>query len=298
MCELRVPRGLTWELLVINNNCTDDTDDVVWAFWKRLPLRLLNEPRAGKSHAVNTALRQAMGQHVLFTDDDVLVDEGWLEGLVDASDRHSDGAVFGGPIEPWFVAPPPPSLAEAFPVVGSGFNALDYRRPEGVLEPGLYVWGANLAVNRRAVGDLLFDPRLGPAPGRPKSCEEMEFIDRVREQGGTVIWVPAMRVRHYVDPERMTVTYLTKYYAGIGANTIRMTGVPPGRRIAGVPRWLLRKSAEAFIRHILSRVQRREIEALTRLREFSELRGMVEECFRQARRTAARSGSPRLWTVQ
>ena len=29
MNELRIPDGVTWEILVVNNNCTDDTDAVI-----------------------------------------------------------------------------------------------------------------------------------------------------------------------------------------------------------------------------------------------------------------------------
>jgi glycosyltransferase involved in cell wall biosynthesis len=285
-CRLQVPPDLRWELIVVNNNCTDQTDEVVADFSNRLPLRRLSQPRPGKSHAVNMALGQALGQYVLFTDDDVLVDERWLVAFETTSRRYPDAAVAGGPIEPWFVAEPSPLLTHAFPALASGFNALDHGLPEGPLPPGRYVWGANLAVNRNATGDLLFDPTLGPAPGRPKSCEEMEFIDRVRTSGGSVVWSPAMRVRHYVDPQRMTLRYLTRYYAGIGANTIRLEGVPAGSRIAGVPRWLIRRTVETYIRHVTSRIRGRESEALVRLREFSELRGMVGECLARARRSS------------
>ena len=40
MRQLRIPAGLTWELLVVNNNSTDDTDAVASRHASSLPLRL------------------------------------------------------------------------------------------------------------------------------------------------------------------------------------------------------------------------------------------------------------------
>src|SRR5512134_131488 len=78
MTELVVPPGVTWELLVVNNNSTDHTDAVAAGFRRRLPLRYLVEPTPGKSNACNLAVREARGDYILWTDDDVLVSPQWL----------------------------------------------------------------------------------------------------------------------------------------------------------------------------------------------------------------------------
>jgi glycosyltransferase involved in cell wall biosynthesis len=78
LTALAVPDGVDWELLVVNNNCTDDTDRVVASFTDRLPLRLLHEPTPGLSCARNRAVQHAAGEYILWTDDDVVVDSAWL----------------------------------------------------------------------------------------------------------------------------------------------------------------------------------------------------------------------------
>ena len=60
MAALRVPAGLRWELVVVDNNCTDHTDAVAARYAGRLPLRLLHQPTPGKSHAANLALDEAL----------------------------------------------------------------------------------------------------------------------------------------------------------------------------------------------------------------------------------------------
>ena len=94
MIGLRVPEGVEWELLVIDNNSTDDTENVVAGFEGRLPVRHVFEPRAGKSHAANTVLREARGDLIVWTDDDVLVDAGWLEAYAHAARDWPDAALF------------------------------------------------------------------------------------------------------------------------------------------------------------------------------------------------------------
>ena len=46
MRKLRIPPGIEWELLVVNNNCTDDTDGVLDRHEGRLPIRRLFETQA------------------------------------------------------------------------------------------------------------------------------------------------------------------------------------------------------------------------------------------------------------
>lgn len=47
MRRLVVPAGVTWELLVVNNNCTDETDAVIERHETNLPIRRLFESRRG-----------------------------------------------------------------------------------------------------------------------------------------------------------------------------------------------------------------------------------------------------------
>ena len=66
--SLRVPRGLDWELLIVNNNCTDHTDAIIKTFGDRLPIRGLVEPEPGQSNARNAAARHATSDYIIWTD--------------------------------------------------------------------------------------------------------------------------------------------------------------------------------------------------------------------------------------
>src|SRR5262249_18745084 len=73
-----------------DNNSSDETRQVVAGFCERDPrrFRYCFEPRQGKSHALNTGVREAQGEIVAFTNDDVSVDPDWLTNLTAGLDNE------------------------------------------------------------------------------------------------------------------------------------------------------------------------------------------------------------------
>jgi len=88
--------GVTFDVVVCDNNSSDDTKRVVdqhaeqWAtrHGDRFPLRYLFEPTQGKSHALNRIVTETSGDWLLLIDDDIKVDSGWLRGYIEG-DRKS-----------------------------------------------------------------------------------------------------------------------------------------------------------------------------------------------------------------
>src|ERR1051325_11089380 len=64
LAELRVLNHVAWEIIVVNNNCTDNTDDVIASFSDRLPIRREFEPQRGLSCARNRAVKAAEGSYI------------------------------------------------------------------------------------------------------------------------------------------------------------------------------------------------------------------------------------------
>ncbi len=295
MTRLQVPADLAWELLVVTNGCSDSTSHVIESYSRRLPIRELVEAEPGLSHARNRALHHAAGEYILWTDDDVLVDERWLSAFLETARRFPDGAVFGGPIEPWFPVTPDPEFLASFPALRRGFCGIDHGEPERCLGPEQHVWGANMAFRRAAINGLLFDPALGVCRNVFKTGEEKDFIQRVRQRGGGVIWSPAMRVHHYIDPSRMSLRYLTRMYTGHGRTWMRESGIPAGVRLFGAPTWLWRKWLESGVQHVAYSLRAERIRSLSALREYAYWRGAIQECRlmqRETGRSKRRSDRP------
>jgi GT2 family glycosyltransferase len=245
MQQLRVPAGLEWELLVVNNNCTDDTDAVIADHSRRLPLRRLFEPKQGHAHARNRALAAAAGELILWTDDDVLVDPQWCAEYVKAADRWPDAVFFGGTISPWFPAQPPRWIRRNMCWLSPYYAILQHGDVVRPLAPGERVFGANMAFRTEVLRQFAFDVRLGRVEDELLSGDDIELIGRVSGAGHRGVWVGTARVRHYIPAERLTGAYLWNWWRGAGRTDVRQHGLPSCKYLWRMPRWVIRKYVEA-----------------------------------------------------
>lgn len=288
MRDLRVPPGVDWELLVINNKCTDDTDAVIEKHRPLLPLTRLWEAQPGLSNARNCGLEHARGDLVLWADDDVRVDAGWLEAAVEGAKAFPNAAGFAGTIVPWFPVEPDPVLLDAFPALRSGFCGLNLGDSPREMNANEFAFGANMMYRTSTTASLRFDPALGPKGKQHGMWDDVEYQRRIRASGGSFVWLPKMKVEHYVDPARMTLDYLTMYYYGAGLSDATRDGVPAGPRWFGTPRYLLRMAAARYAKFVLNRVRGRRRDALEQLRGYHYYRGVIGGC--RALNRAAQSG--------
>jgi glycosyltransferase involved in cell wall biosynthesis len=256
MTRLVVPDDVTWELLVVNNNCTDATDDVIATYARRLPIRRIFQPAPGLSNARNAAVGEATGEYVVWTDDDVLVPSTWLLEYHRAFTRWSDASVFGGPVDPWFTSPPPAWLQQVWPRVANAFAVIDLSATTMPLTLKQVPFGANMAVRTDQLRAHPYDPALGLRPGSRMGGEETAVIRAILGKGGTGWWLPAARVRHYVGPERQTLSYLRSWYEGYGAFLATHVDKPDAAHLLGRPRWLWRRAAITSLRYGMRRALR------------------------------------------
>lgn len=220
--ELIVPHGLTWELVVVNNNCTDGTDDVLQEFEQLLPLRRVFESVPGVSRARNTGTSHARGALLLFTDDDVQVDRNWMSALVKAADDSPHHAYFGGAIRPLF-EPGVPNWVKRYQSTLTGMLCTLDRGPETrSFTTSDFPYGPNMAVRREALCNAAFDENVGRKGNEQiRGCESSLFL-ALEKAGATGGWVPEAVVHHRIPANRATLGYLWKYYYGSGQYGVRM----------------------------------------------------------------------------
>jgi glycosyltransferase involved in cell wall biosynthesis len=219
MTAMRVPKDLTWEIVIVNNNSTDHTDHVIGEFRGRLPVRREFEPRPGQSNARNKAIEAANGEYIVWTDDDVVVDSGWLTAYVEAFRRWPNAAVFGGRITPRYEAPVAKWVAESEAVLIGPYairNFGDDVRPLSADEESHLPYGANFAIRAVEQRAFRYDPNLGLAPNRRRLADDTDVILRILGSGATGYWIPNAMVEHCIGHERQTVRYIADYSAGLG----------------------------------------------------------------------------------
>jgi glycosyltransferase involved in cell wall biosynthesis len=239
--RVRLAPGLEWELLVVNNNCTDETDKVLKRHDANLPLRRLFEARPGKSFAANLAVDHAKGELIVWTDDDVLVDPDWLLEYVKAAEQWPWAAFFGGTIDPWFAAEPPRWIHRHIGRLGVIYAARQLGSEIRPLADNELPFGANMAVRRQVFATRRFNTRLGPCGRQQVRGEETELLRGLRQLGKLGVWVGTARVRHYIPAERLKSQYVWDWYRGSGRLLARQQMYEDCKCLWGAPRWAIRK---------------------------------------------------------
>lgn len=220
MAALRVPEGLTWELLIVDNGSSDDTPEVVQSFADRLPIRYTREDTAGLSNARNHGVAAARGRYLCWTDDDAEVHPHWLAAYMAAFRRHPDAAVFGGQVTPRLDAPTPPWFAKLrtrWPLNGivAERNFGDAPVPLN-FETGVVPWGVNYAIRAKEQREHTYDPMLGVSPLQRRSGEESQLLFEVIDGGAKGWWVPGCQVFHIFPTKRQSRKYFAEHFAAIG----------------------------------------------------------------------------------
>jgi len=280
--QVRQPAGLSWELVLIDNNSSDNTRAMVDAAVTRgiLPCRYVFEPRQGKSNALNTGIAQAKADILAFTDDDVIFAADWLGAVCKPFDDPKCLGI-GGQIIPTWASPRPSWYTETGPyalmtaIIRYQFG--DQLKP--VEKPP---WGANMAFRREAFTRYgSFDPRLGPMGNTLMRGEDVVLGQRMLAAGERLLYVPDAIVYHPVEPERLRKGYFQMYYYQHGRMEIRINPVAPGAvRWLGVPRHMLRALLTNAARWLAAlRPNRRFYYRL----ECALLLGKIVEAYRQRR---------------
>jgi glycosyltransferase involved in cell wall biosynthesis len=211
MSRLRVPADLQWELLVVDNGSSDNTGEVARSFASKLPLRVTREETPGLANARNRGLAEARGRYICWTDDDVMVDEGWLEGYVAAFRAYPDGVVFGGPINTILEGPTPRWFARLATVPPlSDMMAHDFGDKPIPLDfdTGVIPWGSSYAVRTAEQRQALYDPELGHSPLHKRISEETDAMHRMLQGGAQGWWAPDAKVQHIFPPRRQNLAFL------------------------------------------------------------------------------------------
>jgi len=211
-----LPNGVEWEVLVVDNNSGDQTHEVIEGFCRQYPphFRYLFEGRQGKSYALNTAIQEARGDILAFTDDDLTLDPAWLRNLTMAlQSREWVGA--GGRVLPDQGFIPPRWLAIDGPYSMGGVLALFDRGDK----PGQLDWapfGASMAFHREMFAKYGgFRTDLGPPPSELRG-EDTEFGYRLMAAGERLWYEPTAIAYHSIPANRIRKEYFLRWWFGFG----------------------------------------------------------------------------------
>jgi len=254
LAVLTLPESVEWEVLVVDNNSSDQTRNVAENFSSRHPGRFcyLFEPQPGKSHALNAGIRKAQGDVLAFLDDDVTVEPTWLHNLT-AVLRNGEWAGTGGRIVAEWSRPVPRwlslgSRSAMAPLVQFDLGDVACE----LFEPP---FGTNMAF-RKSMFEKYggFRTDLGPRPGSEIRSEDSEFGGRLLAAGERLRYEPSAVVYHPVQDNRIEKKYLLAWWFHKGEANIRQFGISPGTRYsaAGIPLYMFRNLAVRMLKWLLA----------------------------------------------
>jgi glycosyltransferase involved in cell wall biosynthesis len=249
--QCRIPK---WEVIVVDNNSTDDTRAVVEsrAATFPVPLRYVFEGAQGRSRALNTGIAACSAQILVFTDDDVLVGEGWLDAASAPLLAGDDIDYTGGPVRPLWEAPRPDWLSPNKSDLWGTIAILDYGNEAFVFEERRRVpLGANMAARRTLFERVgMFSSRLGRTGTRLLGQEVPEMLARARAAGARGLYVPEMIVDHHVPASRLQKSYFRRWWYGKGISRAELDRLQPlnelgidlsrAKQLFGMPRFMVR----------------------------------------------------------
>ena len=263
--------GAPWEVVVVDNNSTDDTRAVVEAAARTFPVELsyVFEREQGRSAALNAGIRKSRGAVVVTTDDDVRVEPDWLDHSGEALE-HLGCDYVGGKVLPIWRAPRPAWIPDHGGKQWAVIALLDYG-PEPIpffTQAHRVPLGVNMAFQRHAFDRAGFwSNHVGRKKGTLLGQEVREWMYRARAAGLRGSYAPSMVVRHVIQEQRLNKRYFRRWYywngisrallyrdAWIDMQAPESTEVDFSRvpHILGVPRYFYRKAPREVRRWVTS----------------------------------------------
>lgn len=240
-----LPQAAEWEILVVDNNSTDETREVTRELAARYPgkIRYTREPHLGKSYALNTGIRESTANVLVFVDDDVTVEPRWLWNLTKPlADGRCAGTGGRTLLSERFTPPRWMAMEGPYRLEFVLAPMFDFGDEPCQLEVPPY--GANMAYRREMFEKYgLFRIDLGPSPDPeiPRPNEDTEFGRRLLAAGERLRYEPSAVVYHPVHKSRIDKAYFLSWWFDFGRAGMREAEKRPD--ILGIQRcyWTLAK---------------------------------------------------------
>lgn len=208
-----------YEIIVVDNNSSDNTADLVSAFEQKhqgLKLRYCVEPVQGLSSARNRGIAEAQGDILVFVDDDATVGKGYLSCYAELFERRPEVYAAGGPIIPSYECGGEPAwMTYHLRRLLTGY--LYFGDRERAFPGKQYPGGGNAAYRKEVFRKIgLYNTALGRNGGNLGGGEEKDIFRRMEEKGLGYVYVPGSVLYHSIPDYKLEDDYFNRLTLGIG----------------------------------------------------------------------------------
>lgn len=218
--------SIDWDIIVIDNNSTDTTHQVIQAYqgnWnKSHPLSYCFEAKQGQAFARQRAIKEAKGLYIAFLDDDNIPATDWIDAIRDFSRSYPQVGAFSGQIHGEYEVEPPENFQQiaAFLAIREHGPRPFRFDPENLRLPP----SAGLVVLKQAWRDAVpGQPKLKGRIGRNMvSGEDYESLLYLHQAGWEIWYNPKMHINHCIPRQRLEREYLLSLARGIGLATCQL----------------------------------------------------------------------------
>jgi glycosyltransferase involved in cell wall biosynthesis len=209
----QIPIGLPWEFIIVNNNSTDDTTSIAQQEWNKyntnIPLRIVNEPTPGLSHARAKGFTEARFDFVLMCDDDNWLRHDYVAQAYNIMVEHHNIAALGGFGNLVYEINPPEFIRQSY-IFAAGKQA-----PTSGKVTINKVYGAGCVIRKSAYEKLRevgFKSFLIDRKGTELSSGgDHELCYALAILGYDIWYDERLRFSHFITKERLTWDYFIRY---------------------------------------------------------------------------------------
>lgn len=226
--------SFSWNILVVDNNSSDQTAQVVRSYRGQMPVPLLYvlETRQGSGFARQRAMQISDSPLVGFLDDDNLPEENWVASAYQFGQVHPAAGAYASRIDGEFESEIPPGfdrLLPFFALTQRGEVPRLYDPAQKILPPS-----AGLVLRKQAWTETI--PKnlilVGRINGDMIGGEDLEMMSHMQQSSWEIWYNPAMHVVHKIPDTRLQQPYLLSFFRGVGLSrhVTRMLSVKPWQR--------------------------------------------------------------------
>ena len=200
-----------FEIIIVNNNCTDATEDICTKFindHSELDINYVIETNQGLSFARNRGIRESKYPIITYIDDDAYAKSDFLERIVTFFSDHPKAVGVGGKVIPRYEIEEP----EWMNTYLDGFVAkMDKGDTLSKFKSNEYPVGCNITYTK----DILM--KVGGFNNKLKWRADDKYIGiQVREHSDEVYYHPGLAVEHSIDAYRTSDENFKKFCLKFG----------------------------------------------------------------------------------